>query len=252
MLQTLLADAGISPLTMLIMALAAFGTAVFHSVSGLAGALFLVILLTPLLGLKIAVPIVAVAVFMSNLTRLWVFRKELLPEILKPLLLTAMPGMVIGAVGFVYMPARAISILFAVFLIVSIPGRRMVQGRGVKVGPKGFLALGPVYGLISGVTMGAGLILAPFFLGAGMVRGQIVAMTAAIGIVLNLTKTIVFGASPLLNLPLIMIGIILGLCTMPGAYIGRWILQRTSIRAHVFLVEGIMIAGAVFFLVRAF
>jgi len=99
--------------------------------------------------------------------------------------------------------------------------------------------------------MGAGLLLAPFFLGAGMVRGQIVAMTAAIGIALNLTKTIVFGSSPLLNAPLIGVGIILGLCTMPGAFVGKWILNRTSVRAHTLLVEGIMVAGAVFFFFRA-
>ena len=251
MLQILLADAGISfPVLVLMMALA-FLTAVFHSVSGLAGALLLVILLTPLVGLKTAVPIVAVAVAISNVTRLWVFHKELLIPIFTAILVTALPGMVIGALLFVYMPVQVIAICFAAFLLLSIPGRRMFEKRGVKIGRNGFFAVGPVYGLVSGVTMGAGLILAPFFLGAGMVRGQIVAMTAAIGIVLNVTKTIVFGASPLLNWQLFAIGVVLGVCTMPGAYVGRWILQRTSVRVHTLLVEGIMVAGGIFFLARA-
>ncbi len=251
MLQSLLADAGISFPLLLLMMVLAFLTAVFHSVSGLAGALLLVILLTPMVGLKTAVPIVAVAVAISNITRLWVFRKDLLMPIFTAIMITALPGMIIGALMFVYMPVQIISILFSAFLLLSIPGRRIFEKRGIKVSRAGFLAVGPVYGLISGVTMGAGLILAPFFLGAGMVRGQIGAMTAAIGIILNLTKTVVFGASPLLNWQLLAIGVILGLCTMPGAYVGKWILQRTSVRVHTFLVEGIMAAGGIFFLARA-
>ncbi|MDP4594401.1 MAG: sulfite exporter TauE/SafE family protein [Beijerinckiaceae bacterium] len=252
MFQTMLADVGITIPVLLLMMAAAFLTAVFHSVSGLAGALFLVILLTPLLGLKVAVPLVAVAVTISNLTRFWVFHKELHVPIFSYIMITALPGMIIGAIMFVYMPVRAVLILFGTFLLISIPGRRMFEHRNIKVQPKGFLAVGPVYGLISGATMGAGLILAPFMLGAGLIRGQIVAMTAAIGIALNLTKIIVFGASPLLNWPLVGVGVILGLCTMPGAYAGKWILNRTSVRIHTFLVEGIMIGGAVFFFYRAF
>ena len=252
MMQALLTNIGIDWPTLLIMMAAAFGTAVFHSVSGLAGALFLVILLTPLLGLKVAVPLVAVAVTISNLTRFWVFHKELHVPIFSYIMATALPGMIIGSIMFVFMPVRSVLILFGVFLLVSIPARRLFEHRNIKVQPRGFLAVGPIYGFIGGVTMGAGLILAPFFLGAGLVRGQIVAMTAAIGIVLNFTKTIVFGASPLLNWPLIGVGVILGLCTMPGAWLGKWILNRTSLRAHTFLVEGIMIGGAVFFFYRAF
>lgn len=251
MLQSLLAEAGISLPMLFLMMLLAFLTSVFHSVSGLAGALFLVILLTPMVGLKTAVPLVAVAVAISNVTRLWVFRKELVLPIFIPIIVTALPGMIIGAVMFVYMPVQVISICFAAFLLLSIPGRRMFEKKGVKVGYKGFYLVGPVYGLVGGVTMGAGLLLAPFFLGAGLVRGQIGAMTAAIGIVLNITKTIVFGASPLLNWPLFIIGILLGMCTMPGAWVGRWILQRTSVRVHTLLVEAIMAAGGLFFLIRA-
>lgn len=251
MIQQLLTDVGVTVPTLLFMMAAAFLTAVFHSVSGLAGALLLVIILTPIVGIKIAVPVVAVAVTISNLTRFWVFRKELRLPIFYAIMVTALPGMIIGAIAFVKLPVQALSVLFGAFLLLSIPGRRVFEHRKIKVQTKSFLAVGPVYGLISGVTMGAGLLLAPFFLGAGMVRGQIVAMTAAIGIALNLTKTIVFGASPLLNPPLIGVGIILGLCTMPGAYVGKWILNRTSVRVHTALVEGIMIAGAIFFFYRA-
>ena len=234
------------------MALAAFFTAVFHSVSGLAGALLLVIVLAPFLGIKTVVRLVAVVVTISNTTRLWVFRRELVRPIFISLVTTALPGMVAGALIFVHLPVKIIALLLAIFLIISIPGRRLLKNRGIKVGRLGFAAIGPVYGVISGVTMGAGLFLAPFFLGAGLAGGQIIAMTGALGITLNITKMIVFGASPLLNISMIGVGLIMGLCTIPGAYVGRWILHRTSIRFHTLLVEGVILAGAVFFFSQAF
>ena len=111
-------------------------------------------------------------------------------------------------------------------MILSVPGRRLLKNRDVQVGRWGFAAIGPGYGVIAGVTMGAGLMLAPFFLGAGLVGSLIVAMTGAIGITLNLTNVVVFGASPLLNFPLICVGLILGLCAIPAAYAGRWVAKN--------------------------
>lgn len=251
MLQTIMAGVGIDATMLLVMLLAAFLTAVFHSVSGLAGALLLVIVLGPLLDLKTVVPLVAVAVIISNVTRLWVFRHELDRPIFLSIIITALPGMVAGAFIFIYLPVTTIALILGIFLAVSVPGRRFLKRRGVKVGRLGFALIGPIYGVISGVTMGAGLMLAPFFLGAGIVGGRIVAMTAALGITLNITKTIIFGASPLLNLPLLGVGVMMGLCTIPGAYVGRWILQKTSIRVHTLLTEMVMVAGAAFFFSQA-
>ncbi len=251
MFQSIMADVGINYGMLLFMVFAAFLSAVFHSVTGLAGALLLVITLSPLLGIKTTVPLVAVTVIISNLTRTWVFRRDLLKPIFISIIVTALPGMIAGALIFVYMPVKIIALCLGLFLAVSIPGRRMLNKRGITVGRLGFSAVGSVYGLVSGVTMGAGLILAPFFLGAGIVGAQIAALTAFLGVILNVTKTIVFGASPLLNLPLIGVGFIMGLCTIPGAYVGRWILQRTSLRAHTLLIESVMLAGAIFFLSQA-
>ena len=251
MLQSILVDIGVDSTNLITMALAAFITAAFHSVSGFGGALLLVIALAPILEIKTVIPLVAVAVIISNVTRLWVFRHELVTPIFISIIVTALPFMVIGALLFVYLPVKIILVMLGIFLAVSVPGRRLITKRGIKVGRLGFSAIGPVYGVISGVSMGAGLFLAPFFLGAGLAGAQLVAMTAALGITLNITKTIVFGASPLLNVTLIGVGIIMGLFTIPGAFVGRWLLQHTPIRIHIMLVEIVILVGAIFFFSRA-
>jgi len=251
-LALLLDGTNISPTMFGFMILSAFVSAIYQSVSGLAGALLLVIILSPFLGIKVAVPLVAVSTFVSNIARYWVFRHQFNLPVFLSIIVTALPGMIIGALAFVALPVQTLAFLIGLFLLASIPGRRFMTNKGIVVGRLGFSAVGGIYGLVGGVTMGAGLILAPFFLGAGITGGQIVALTSLLGTALNFTKIVVFGASPLLTIELLIIGLIIGLIAAPGAYIGRWILKSTSVRAHTLLVEGIMGAGAAFFFWQAF
>ena len=131
-------DIGIDPTNLITMALAAFITAAFHSVSGFGGALLLVIALAPILEIKTVIPLVAVAVIISNVTRLWVFRHELVTPIFISIIVTALPFMVIGALLFVYLPVKIIVVMLGIFLTVSVPGRRLITKRGIKVGRLGF------------------------------------------------------------------------------------------------------------------
>ena len=95
-------------------------------------------------------------------------------------------------------------------------------------------------------ALGAGVLygwfpLLPFILQVGI-------WVAALGMGLNLTKTIVFGVSPLLTVDLALTGLLIGLCTIPGAYTGRWIVSRTPIRIHIVFIEALILAGAGYFL----
>ena len=103
MLQTIMTEIGVGYIELFLMFLVAFIASVFHSVSGFAGALIMVIALAPILGIKTVVPVVAVAAIINNVTRLWVFRRDLVTPIYFSLIVTALPGMVIGAFIFVYL-----------------------------------------------------------------------------------------------------------------------------------------------------
>ena len=92
------------------------------------------------------------------------------------------------------------------------------------------------------------MILAPFMLGAGIAGEALLATVAVSGVMLNVTKTIAFGLSPLLTPELAMIGVVMGLCTFPGHAVGRWIVRRTSIRVHTLVLEVFVGFGAVFML----
>ena len=102
----------------------------------------------------------------------------------------------------------------------------------------------------AGASFGVGLMLGLFLLGAGIAGEALVAAVAVNGLLLNLLKAIAFGFSPLLTQQTMLVGIGLGLCTIPGHYIGRIILQHTPIRVHTLFLEAFMLLGAVYFLTK--
>lgn len=238
-------------LSMLLIVLAAFGTAVFHSVGGFAGGLLLAICLAPILGVKETVPVTATAMIISNSNRIWAFRHSVDWRAFASIFGTAVPFIVLSAVVYITLPVPVVALVLGSFLVVTVPLRRHMARREFRVGPRGLAVAGVPYGLISGSTFGAGLMLAPFLLGAGLAGEYLVGTVAALGFGLNLIKAAVFGFSPLLDQPLLIKGIVIGLFTIPGAYTGRWIVRRTPIRVHTGFMEVLVLCGATYFVWEA-
>lgn len=238
----------LEPTTVVLVALAAFGTALFHSVAGFAGALLLSVCLAPLIGIREVVPVVAFAMIISNINRIFLFREAIDWKAYRAIMITGLPGIIVGAIVYLYLPVKAIAIVMGCFLLISVPLRRVFKKRNYKVGYRGLSAVGIVYGLISGTVFGGGMILGPFFLGAGIVGQSLVGIVAALGLTLNIAKSIVFGAGNLLDSELLSLGFLVGVCTIPGGMLGKWIVKNTDIEVHTVIVEALMVAGGCYFL----
>lgn len=74
-------------------------------------------------------------------------------------------------------------------------------------------------------------------------------IVAAFGLILNITKTLVFGFGSLLDREMISLGIIVGICTIPGGLLGKWIVKNTDIEVHAVIVEILMLAGGCYFFI---
>jgi len=239
-------------LTLVLVALAAFATALFHSVAGFAGALLLSVCLAPLIGLRAVVPVVALAMIISNSNRILLFRNQIDWKAYRAIMVTGLPGIIVGAVIYLYLPLKAIAIVMGCFLLISIPLRRVLKKRNYSVGYRGLSIVAVVYGVVSGTVFGGGMILGPFLLGAGIVGQSLVGLIAALGLTLNITKTIVFGAGSLLDAEMISLGIVVGICTIPGGLLGKWIVKNTDVAVHTVVVETLMFAGGCYFLYQGF
>ena len=227
---------------------AAVLTATLHSVGGFAGALMLAIALAPVLGVKETVPLVATAMMISHASRAWLFRKAVDWGVFAMLLCFGLPFIVLGVMFYVDLSDKAVALFLGSFLLITIPLRRFLKNRNIAVPRKSLAIVAMPYGFLSGTSFGAGMILAPFMLGAGIVGEALLATVSVSGVMLNVTKTVAFGFSPLLTAELAMLGILLGICTFPGHALGRQIVRNTSIRVHTVLLETFIITGAIYML----
>ena len=74
----------------------------------------------------------------------------------------------LSAVIYIALPVAVVALILGVFLIISVPLRRYMEKRDFKVSLRGLAVAALPYGLISGSTFGAGMILAPFLMGFGL------------------------------------------------------------------------------------
>ena len=239
-------------LTLVLVAVSAFATALFHSVSGFAGALLLSVCLAPLIGVKAVVPVVALAMIISNTNRTLLFFRQIDWRAYAAIMVTGLPGIILGATVYLFLSVKAVAIVLGCFLLISIPLRRLLKKRNYRVGLRGLSAAGVVYGLVSGTVFGGGMILGPFFLGAGIVGESLVGLVAALGLTLNITKTIIFGAGELLNSRLVSLGLVVGLFTIPGGMLGKFIVKNSKVSVHTLVVESLMFVGGRYFLYQGF
>jgi uncharacterized membrane protein YfcA len=161
--------------------------------------------------------------------------------------LPAIPCIVIMAFVYGKMSSTLIALVLGLVILSSIPIRRWAQSRKVKTSRKSLSMIGAVYGGLSGISMGPGMLLVPFMLGYGLTKEAFVGTLAAIALVTNLTRIPVFGFTNLLTLEYVQLGILIGLVTIPGNWLGRHFLRRMTNENHSGFVDILTILGALNF-----
>jgi uncharacterized membrane protein YfcA len=242
----------LTPTGWALVSLSAFVVGTVHTISGMAGGVMLSILLTPILGVTRVVPVLSVALMIGATSRLWVFRHLVDWKVFRAVMITGIPGIMIGSYVYTVLSPNAVAAVLGIFLLITIIARHTLEQNRFDIGTRGFAVLGLVFGLVSGTTIGGGLLLVPFFLGAGLKGERFVAIIGAIGFTLNFVKVLTFSSLSVLDLETIVIGCVAGLCVVPGTYLGYWIVKKTPIRIHTAVVESLVVAGALFFLWLAF
>ena len=240
----------LSALDILVIAISAFVAGTCSGMTGFGGGLLLPPVLAPIIGVQHVVPVLSFSMLMTNAHRLWLYRKHANLRLVGAVLVTLVPAVMIGATIYLALPAEVISIVLGSFLLLSIPVGRALARRKLQLGTLGVAVAGGLFGVISGTTPGAGMLMVPVLLGAGLVGEAFLATDASISIAVNLTKAVMFNQLGSLPLALLAIGLVIGFGTIPGNYAARWILRRTSVRLHARLLEAIVLIGGLSLLVR--
>ena len=173
--------------------------------------------------------------------------KEIDKSAFMAITLPAIPGIILFAWLYGKMSSSLIALVLAVVILASIPIRRWAKSRKLKATRKTLSGVGLVYGSLSGVALGPGMLLVPFMLGYGLTKEAFVGTLAAIALVTNITRLSVYGLSDLLSWEYIELGVMIGLATIPGNWLGRSVLQRMTNENHAGLVDILTVLGALNF-----
>ncbi len=229
----------------------AFVAATVSGMSGVGGALLMAIFIAPIVGVKAVVPTVGVATLIAHVARVWVYRENIVWRPALVMLAGALPATIASARLYVALPPDGIALILGLFLLASIPLRRIMARRELRFGSRSLGAIGVTYGFLAGTTIGGGILVIPALLGAGLAGMTLLATDAVIGLSVLTAKTLVFGGFDVLTPRLFLIGCLLGLCMIPGTYFARWLMLRTPLHVHVVAMELVVIFGACTFLWRA-
>ena len=234
--------------TFIVILIAGLVTSAIHGASGVAGGFLMAAALAPLIGIRPILPVLSVALLVSHSTRALLNIGDFDRKAFTAVIISSIPAIVLAAFAYGRLSKTTIAVVFAVVIVLSIPLRRIATSRNIKATEKTLTGAGLVYGLISGLAVGPGMLLIPFLLGYGLSRQAFVATLAVIALTTNLTRVAVFGGTNLLNWDYLALGLVVGLITIPGNWLGRWTLQRMSNERHAGIVDILTVIGAMNFL----
>ncbi len=233
-----------------LVAVAAFVASTLAAVAGFGGAAIMLPLLVWAFGVQSAVPILTVAQLIGNLSRVVLNRGELSIPVVKWFALGAVPAAVVGGVIFAIAPAGALVRVLGVFLLLTVAYRHTAWGKRARLGLRGFLPLGAVSAFISALVGTVGPFMAPFFLAYGLVKGAYIGTEALATVVMHVVKLGVYGRYALLDLQSVLVGVAIGAVMIGGSYAGKRILNRVPERVFPYLVEAVMVAAGLLFVIK--
>jgi uncharacterized membrane protein YfcA len=226
------------------------GMALFASViGGLAGygtGALMPLVLVPLVGAEPVVPIIAISSIFTNSSRFAAYfryadRRRALIVVAAAALTTAL-----GAYGYTRLTNAGAAVVIGGMLILSVPLRRLLRRREVKIGDTG-LGVGAVgFGVLVGGTAGAGVILLSLLMAAGLEGAAVIATDAVISLAVSMIKVSVFGLAGVVSPQVLAFAVLIGVVALPGAFLARAFVERMPVHIHTAILDvAVMIGGVV-------
>jgi len=219
---------------------ALFGSLV-GGVAGFGTGIIMLPLVAWVLGLRSAVPVLTVTMAIGNLARIWWSRGEVDRAVVLRFALGAVPATALGTVIYVGAPAEWLGRFVGLFLIASVPLRRILSTDLFRMRLRHFPVLGVVVGLVSGLVVTTGPLNTPFFLAYGLRRSAYVGTEAVCAMVMHLARGAALARYALLTWEALAVGAVLGATMFAGSWLGRRLLDRMSDRLFLGIIEVLLV-----------
>jgi len=235
--------ADISLVQLLLVACVALFASVVGGLAGYGTGALMPLVLVPLIGAEPVVPIIAISAVFTNLSRTAAYlryadRRRALIVIAAAALTTAL-----GAYGYTRLTNAGAALVIGAMLISSVPLRRLLRRRDIRIGDTG-LAVGAVsYGVVVGGTSGLGVILLSLLMAAGLEGAAVIATDAVISVVTSIIKISVFGLAGVVTAQVLAFAVLIGTIALPGAFFARAFVERMPLHIHTAILDVAVIAG---------
>ena len=199
-----------------------------------------------------AVPIMAIAAIMANLSRVMVWWRKVDWRACAAYSATGAPFAALGAMTLLVLPTRVIELALGAFFIAMIGVRRWMAAHALKLRLAHLALIGVPVGYLTGIVVSTGPITAPVFLAAGLVKGAFLSTEAAASLAVYLAKAAVFRSFGALPLEIAFKGLIIGSTLMAGAFIAKRFVLRLEPERFRLLMDGLLLLSGLALLSTAF
>src|SRR6266851_5731572 len=214
------------------------------------------IMLMPVLvyqyGPKQAVPIMAIAAVMANLSRILAWWREVDWRACAAYSIPGIPAAALGARTLLALPSHAVDISIGLFLIAMVPVRHWLAKHDLKLSLWHLAIGGAVIGYMTGIVVSTGPLSVPLFLFYGLTKGAFLATEAASSLSLYVSKSVTFQRFGALTPDIALKGLIAGASLLSGAFIARCFVLWLDADVLRLAMDGIMLAPGFAMLAKGF
>jgi uncharacterized membrane protein YfcA len=217
-------------------------------IGGLAGygtGALMPLVLVPLIGAEPVVPIIAISAIFTNISRTTAYfryadRRRAVVVIAAAAFTTAL-----GAYGYTRLTNAGAALVIGAVLILSVPLRRLLRKRRVRIGDAGLAAGAVGYGVVVGGTSGSGVILLSLLMAAGLEGAGVIATDALVSVATGLIKISVFGLAGVVTAQVLAFAILIGAVALPGAFLAKAFVERMPVHIHTAILDAAVITGGI-------
>jgi uncharacterized protein len=199
-----------------------------------------------------AVPIMAIAALMANLSRVAVWWREVDWRANAYYCVTAVPAAALGACTLLTLDPHIVEATLGFLFFLMVPMRRWLMARGLRIKAWHLLFVGAGIGFMAGMVASTGPINTPFFIAYGLVKGAYLSTEAVGSIAVGLTKTIVFQRLNALSWETAARGLLIGTTVMAGSWVAKGFVLRLEADQFRLLMDALLILAGVVLLWGAF
>lgn len=201
------------------------------TISGVVGtgsSILLIPALTYVFGAKEAVPIMALASVIGNLSRIYLWRHSIQFKPLAYYLSSAVPAVILGANTLWVMSEKWLNIGMGAFFLFMIPLIHLLRNQQINMKPYQVIIAGAIIGYLTGVVFSTGPLTIPIFSAYGLTLGPLLATEAAASFIIYLTKVLTFSQLGAVNSFILISGVLVGAGLVIGNYLGKKLVLKLT------------------------